>query len=249
MIRALFSTWDKHEHLFRASLDARATSATVRELWDSDRESFVPVVAAMIEAERAAGAAPAGVDATALAGVLLELNDRMLERLALGGPLDREQLVEAVVAVWLHTIYGRGPSGVKHDQVTFTSGGVELRRLALHRRRRRVRRTRRPAGRGDGARPRRHQGLRARAVRHRPGRGRARRARLRLPRLRRQRRYAAPARQHGRPGRGLPRRDGRGRPAARRGRGPAGARGASRWPAATCSPPRPAATTSPRSSR
>jgi hypothetical protein len=30
----------------------------------------------------------------------------MLERLALGGALDREQLVEAVVAIWLHTIYG-----------------------------------------------------------------------------------------------------------------------------------------------
>jgi TetR/AcrR family transcriptional regulator, ethionamide resistance regulator len=106
MVRALFSTWDKHEHLFRASLDARATSTTVRELWDSDRESFVPVVAGMIEAERESGAAPAGTDATALASVLLELNDRMLERLALGGRLDREQLVEAVVAVWLHTIYG-----------------------------------------------------------------------------------------------------------------------------------------------
>jgi len=106
MVRALFSTWDKHEHLFRASLDARASSATVRELWDSDRESFVPVVASMIEAERASGAAPDGVDASALASVLLELNDRMLERLALGGPLDREQLVEAVVAIWLHTIYG-----------------------------------------------------------------------------------------------------------------------------------------------
>ena len=106
MVRALFSTWDKHEHLFRASLDARATSTTVRELWDSDRESFVPVVADMIETERASGAAPAGTDATSLASVLLELNDRMLERLALGGALDREQLVEAVVAIWLHTIYG-----------------------------------------------------------------------------------------------------------------------------------------------
>jgi len=106
MVRALFSSWDKHEHLFRASLDARATSATVRELWDNDRESFVPVVASMIEAERRAGAAPPGVDATALASVLLELNDRMLERLALGGPLEREPMVEAVVAVWLHTIYG-----------------------------------------------------------------------------------------------------------------------------------------------
>jgi len=106
MVRALFSTWDKHEHLFRASLDARATSPTVRELWDNDRESFVPVVASLIEAERRAGAAPDGVDATALASVLLELNDRMLERLALGGPLEREPMVEAVVAVWLHTIYG-----------------------------------------------------------------------------------------------------------------------------------------------
>jgi AcrR family transcriptional regulator len=106
MVRALFSTWDKHQHLFRAALDARATSATVRELWDSDRESFVPVLADLIESERAAGAAPPGTDATALASVLLELNDRMLERLALGGPLDREQLVDAVTAVWLHTIYG-----------------------------------------------------------------------------------------------------------------------------------------------
>ncbi|MDX6375007.1 MAG: TetR/AcrR family transcriptional regulator, ethionamide resistance regulator [Nocardioidaceae bacterium] len=106
MVRALFSTWDKHEHLFRAALDARASSATVRELWDSDRESFVPVVAGVIESERTSGAAPAGTDATALASVLLELNDRMLERLALGGPLDRELLVEAVVTVWLHTIYG-----------------------------------------------------------------------------------------------------------------------------------------------
>jgi AcrR family transcriptional regulator len=106
MVRALFSMWDRHEHLFRASLDARATSATVRELWDSDRESFVPVVSELIESERARGAAPPGTDADALASVLLELHDRMLERLALGGRLDREQLVEAVVAIWLRAIYG-----------------------------------------------------------------------------------------------------------------------------------------------
>ena len=105
MVRALFSAWDRHEHLYRASLDARATSATVRELWDSDRESFVPVVATFIEAER-----PGTRNAAALASVLLELNDRMLERLALGGPLDREELVEAVVTVWLHTIYGEVPA-------------------------------------------------------------------------------------------------------------------------------------------
>lgn len=107
MVRALFAAWEKHEHLYRAMYDARATSATVRELWDNDRESFVPVVAEVIEAERAAGAAPDGIDAAHLASVLLELNDRMLERLALGGPLGRDDLVDAVVAVWVSTIYGK----------------------------------------------------------------------------------------------------------------------------------------------
>lgn len=107
MVRALFAAWERHEHLYRAMYDARATSTTVRELWDNDRESFVPVVAEVIESERAAGTAPAGADATHVASVLLELNDRMLERLALGGPLGRDELVDAVVTVWVHTIYGR----------------------------------------------------------------------------------------------------------------------------------------------
>ncbi len=106
-IRGLFASWDRHEHLCRATLEARASSPAVRELWDADRESFVPVVAAVIDDERAAGRAPDGPPATTLATVLLELNDRMLERVALGGPLEREELVEGVVTVWLRTIYGR----------------------------------------------------------------------------------------------------------------------------------------------
>jgi len=106
MVRGLFTAWDRHEHLYRAMYDARATSTTVRELWDNDRESFVPVIAQIIDAERAAGNAPAGADSSHLASVLLELNDRMLERLALGGPLGRDELVDAVVTVWVQTIYG-----------------------------------------------------------------------------------------------------------------------------------------------
>ncbi len=108
-IRDLFATWERHQHLYRAMLDARATSEAVRALWESDRESFVPHLAAVIDDERAAGRAPAGSPSAALASVLLELNDRMLERLALGGRLDREQLVETVVHVWLRSIYG-GPA-------------------------------------------------------------------------------------------------------------------------------------------
>jgi AcrR family transcriptional regulator len=105
-IRDLFATWERHQHLFRAMLDARATSATVRTLWESDRESFVTPLAAVIDDERAAGRAPEGAPSAALASVLLELNDRMLERLSLGGRLDREELVETVVHIWLRSIYG-----------------------------------------------------------------------------------------------------------------------------------------------
>ena len=46
MVRGLFTAWERHEHIYRAMYDARATSTTVRELWDNDRESFVPVIAA-----------------------------------------------------------------------------------------------------------------------------------------------------------------------------------------------------------
>lgn len=102
MVRALFGAWDRHQHLFRAMLEARATSAAVREMWDADRRSFVPHLASVVEA------AGGHDDPEALASVLLELNDRMLERLALGGELSREQLVDTVVAIWLRSIYG-GP--------------------------------------------------------------------------------------------------------------------------------------------
>jgi AcrR family transcriptional regulator len=105
-IRGLFAAWDRHQHLYRAMLEARATNTAVREMWESDRESFVPAVASMIEAERAADRAPAGPAAAALANTLLELNDRMLERLALGGGPPREEQVAVVVHIWLSSIYG-----------------------------------------------------------------------------------------------------------------------------------------------
>jgi hypothetical protein len=87
-------------------LAARHENEAVRALWGGYRESFIEPVGAMIEAERAAGNAPAGPDARALATVLLELNDRSLEELASGGRLDLPQRAEILVVIWLRTIYG-----------------------------------------------------------------------------------------------------------------------------------------------
>ncbi len=108
-ISGLFHAREEHQHLYRAMLEARASSPAVRELGDADRESFVPHLAGLITDERAAGRAPTGADPMALASVLLELNDRMLERLTWGGPLERDQIVDTVVHVWISAIYG-GPA-------------------------------------------------------------------------------------------------------------------------------------------
>lgn len=105
-IEALVDSMLRHESLFRAMLDARHTSSVVREMWEADRASFVAPVAALIDTERSAGRAPHGTDSTALATVLLELNDRALERIALGSPLDVPTFVEALTTIWFNTIYG-----------------------------------------------------------------------------------------------------------------------------------------------
>jgi AcrR family transcriptional regulator len=106
MITGLFEAMQRHEHLFAAMLEARATSETVREMWDADRLSFVEPLAEMIRTERESGRAPAGPDPVVLATVLLELNDRALERVVRGGTLSVDEQVEAVTTIWLRTIYG-----------------------------------------------------------------------------------------------------------------------------------------------
>lgn len=106
MLEALMDTGAAHRYLFTAMLEARAASSAVRGIWDSSREAFVPAIAAMIDAERAGGHAPSGPAAEILAGLLLELNDRILERFTLGGPRSRDELVIGAETIWLHTIYG-----------------------------------------------------------------------------------------------------------------------------------------------
>ena len=106
-IRAIFHGWAHRTHLYRAILDARASSPAVRDQWDSFQRTYVELVADLIAGERAAGAAPAGPDPVAVATALLDLNDRTLERVVRAADgFDAEQHLEAVVHVWLATIYG-----------------------------------------------------------------------------------------------------------------------------------------------
>lgn len=100
MLDGLLDTCDRYRHVFGAMLEARGSSAAVREIWDSARESFAPAVADLIAVQRAVP------NPQVLALVLLEFNDRIIERFVLGGPLSRAELTEGAAAVWLSTVYG-----------------------------------------------------------------------------------------------------------------------------------------------
>ncbi|MDI6908761.1 TetR/AcrR family transcriptional regulator [Nocardioides sp.] len=107
-IRAIFVGWGERRHLYRALLDARATSPGVRDQWDAFQQTFIGVLADVIAGERASGAAPDGVDARAIATALLDLNDRTLARVVRApADFDWDRHVDAVVHVWLSSIYGR----------------------------------------------------------------------------------------------------------------------------------------------
>lgn len=109
-ISAIVHGWAQRTHLYRAILDARASSPAVRDQWEAFQSTYVDLVAELIEDERAAGAAPAGPDAHAVATALLDLNDRTLERVVRAPEgFDADAHLEAVVHTWLAAIYGRTP--------------------------------------------------------------------------------------------------------------------------------------------
>ncbi|MGW4365831.1 TetR/AcrR family transcriptional regulator [Nocardia takedensis] len=103
-IRGVFASREEHRHLFHAMLTARRSSRAVRDLWDRTRTAFVAPLASMIEAERAAGAAPPGPDSDVLAAILLELNERALEQDF--DPAQDARRIDTLIAVWLRAIYG-----------------------------------------------------------------------------------------------------------------------------------------------
>jgi AcrR family transcriptional regulator len=109
MVDSLFETWQSHRYLYRATLEASRTSAAIRELWDTYRESFVEPVATLIEEERAAGAAPPGPAGVTLATTLLELSDSTLERLDASDGPGIAQRAEALATIWWRAIYGEAP--------------------------------------------------------------------------------------------------------------------------------------------
>ena len=107
-ITAIYETFSSHRAVTVAGADALATSAEARELWARVMEDFVQVTAAVIDAERARGAAPEGVPGRDLAIALNRMNERVLLSTFAGQApaVDEANVLDVLVAAWLGAIYG-----------------------------------------------------------------------------------------------------------------------------------------------
>ena len=106
-IKAYADTFRAHRGVVLALAEARATNDEVRELWARVFEQWVQHCTALIESERARGAAPPGTPARDLAIALNCMNERTLHGTFSGdGPaVAEDDVVDVLLDVWLTAIY------------------------------------------------------------------------------------------------------------------------------------------------
>lgn len=107
-IEDFFETFRAHRAVIRAGIELRAYNADARELWTRVMERRVAEVTALVEDERARGAAPAGPPARELAIALLQMNERAQQAtIADEEPAIAEHgVIDVLLEVWLRAIYG-----------------------------------------------------------------------------------------------------------------------------------------------
>jgi AcrR family transcriptional regulator len=110
-INAFFKAFGSHRAVTLAGAAAKATNAEVRELWSTFMRKWIAYTASLIEAERARGAAPAGIPAEDLAVALNLMNERtMFAAFAAEDPaVEHARVVDTLTHVWLGSIYGTVP--------------------------------------------------------------------------------------------------------------------------------------------
>ncbi len=106
-ISVFVDTFGSHQSVSLAADSAR-TNKDLRELWSRFMQKWVGHIAAVIETERARGAAPATLPANELSAALNLLNEKvMLSSFAGERPaVPRERVLETLVHIWTTSIYG-----------------------------------------------------------------------------------------------------------------------------------------------
>jgi TetR/AcrR family transcriptional regulator, ethionamide resistance regulator len=109
----LYAAFRSRRAVVLAAAELRTTNAEARELWTQVMEGWVADVTAVIEAERARGAAPPGQPARDLALALVQMNERVQYASFAGESpsLEDERVIDVLVDIWLRAIYGAAEPG------------------------------------------------------------------------------------------------------------------------------------------
>jgi AcrR family transcriptional regulator len=104
----LYSAFRERRPVALAAAELRTTNGEARDLWAQVMEGWVADVTAVIEAERARGAAPDGLPARELAIALVQMNERVQYASFTGESpsLEEDRVIDVLVDIWLRAIYG-----------------------------------------------------------------------------------------------------------------------------------------------
>lgn len=104
----LYGAFRSRRAVTLAAAELRMRNPEARELWAQVMEGWVADVTAVIEAERARGAAPPGEPAREIAIALVQMNERVqYASFADESPsLEPNRVVDVLIEIWLRAIYG-----------------------------------------------------------------------------------------------------------------------------------------------
>lgn len=109
----LYAAFRSRRAVVLAAAQLRTTNSEARDLWTEVMDGWVADVTAVIEAERARGAAPPGQPARDLAIALVQMNERVqYATFAAESPsLEDDRVIDVLVDVWLRAIYATADPG------------------------------------------------------------------------------------------------------------------------------------------
>jgi AcrR family transcriptional regulator len=104
----LYAAFRARRAVTLAAAEMRMTNPEARDLWAEVMEGWVADTTAVIEAERARGAAPPGAPARDVAIALVQMNERVqYATFADESPaIEEDQVLDVLVEIWLRAIYG-----------------------------------------------------------------------------------------------------------------------------------------------
>jgi TetR/AcrR family transcriptional regulator, ethionamide resistance regulator len=107
-IKAFFVAFGSHRAVVRAGAEAMSTNSEFRAMWSGFMQKWIDNTAALIDAERARGAAPETIPALDLATSLNKMNEStMMASFSTEPPaVADDRVVDTLAHIWITSIYG-----------------------------------------------------------------------------------------------------------------------------------------------